>query len=57
MINNPEYAAYIKNTAPAPQERYEILKFVGLKSFEASEAISRGELIPADVPQKKRKGE
>ena len=57
MINNPEYAERIKkHRAQVPQERYEILgqNSTGHNSFEASEAISRGEPIPADKPAKKK---
>jgi len=61
VINNPEYAEHIKkHRAQVPQERYEILgqNSIGHKSFEATEAISRGEPIRANKPaKKKQKGE
>ena len=56
VIDNPEYAAVIKkHRAEVPQERHEILgqKSTGHKSFEASEAVSRGEPIPEDKKRKK----
>tara|TARA_B110000093_G_scaffold115734_1_gene124003 strand:- start:1471 stop:2916 length:1446 start_codon:yes stop_codon:yes gene_type:complete len=46
VITNPEYAAMVKiHRAQVPQQRHEVLgqKSTGHKSFEASEAISRGE--------------
>jgi arylsulfatase A-like enzyme len=60
IISNPEYAAIIKkHRAQVPQQRHAILgqNSTGHKSFEASEAISRGEPIPADkkIKPKKRK--
>jgi arylsulfatase A-like enzyme len=59
VINNPEYAAVIKkHRAQIPQQRHEILghSSTGHKSFEASEAVSRGEPVPADKKViKKRK--
>jgi len=60
IINNPEYDAIIqKHRAQIPQQRHKILgqQSTGHKSFEASEAISRGEAIPPDeeIPKKKRK--
>ena len=58
-ITNPEYAATIKiHRAQIPQQRHEILgqNSTGHKSFEASEAVSRGEPVPADKKgMKKRK--
>ncbi len=58
VITNPEYAAVIKkHRAEIPQQRHEILSqnSTGHKSFEASEAVSRGEPIPADKPVKKNR--
>jgi arylsulfatase A-like enzyme len=58
VITNPEYAAVIKkHQAQVPQQRHEILSqnSTGHKSFEASEAVSRGEPIPADKPVKKNR--
>jgi arylsulfatase A-like enzyme len=57
VIDNPEYAAVIKkHRAEMPQERHEILgeNSTGHKSFEATEAISRGETVPVfNKPNKK----
>jgi arylsulfatase A-like enzyme len=59
VINNPEYTEVIKkHRAQIPQQRHEILghSSTGHKSFEASEAVSRGEPVPADKKViKKRK--
>ena len=58
VITNPEYAGLIKkHRAQIPQERHEVLgqKSTGHKSFEASEAVNRGEPIPADKPVKKNR--
>jgi len=58
VITNPEYAAVIKkHRAQIPEQRHEVLgqNSTGHKSFEASEAISRGEPIPADKKGEKRK--
>ena len=52
VITNPEYAAMVaKHRAQIPQERHEILgqNSTGHKSFDASEAVSRGEPIPEDT--------
>ena len=57
MITNPEYDAMIKkHRALIPQQRHEILgqKSTGHKSFEASEAVSRGEPVPADEKVEKK---
>jgi arylsulfatase A-like enzyme len=57
VITNPEYAAVIKkHQAQVPQQRHEVLgkNSTGHKSFEASEAVSRGEPIPADKPVEKK---
>ncbi|MGB0258967.1 MAG: sulfatase-like hydrolase/transferase, partial [Coraliomargarita sp.] len=57
VIDNPEYAAVIKkHRAEVPQERHEILgeRSTGHKSFQATEAISRGEPVP-DFNQRKKK--
>jgi len=57
VINNPEYAAVIKkHRAHVPQQRHEVLgqRSTGHKSFEASEAVNRGEPIPADKPVRKK---
>ena len=57
VITNPEYAGLIKkHRTQIPQERHEVLghKSTGHKAFEASEAVSRGEPIPADKPAKKK---
>jgi arylsulfatase A-like enzyme len=51
VIPNPEYAAMIKkHRAQIPQQRHEILgqQSTGHKSYEASEAVRRGEPVPAD---------
>ena len=59
MITNPEYAAMIqKHRAQIPQHRHAILgqKSTGHKSLEASEAVSRGEPVPADEKPLKRRG-
>ena len=59
VITNPEYAPMVKaHRAQVPQQRHEVLgqKSTGHKSFEASEAVSRGEPIPADTKGEKRKG-
>ena len=58
VINHPEYAEVIKkHRAEIPQQRHEILgqTSTGHKSFEASEALSRGERIPADKKDEKKK--
>ena len=60
VITDPEYAEVIKkHRAQIPQQRHAILgqSSTGHKSFEASEAVSRGEPIPVDkkVEKKKRK--
>ena len=60
VITNPEYATMIKkHRAQIPQQRHEILgrSSTGHKSFEASEAVSRGESIPVDkvITKKKRR--
>jgi arylsulfatase A-like enzyme len=59
VIHQPEYAEVIKkHRAQIPQQRHEILgqSSTGHKSFEASEAVSRGEPVPADKKViKKRK--
>ena len=59
VINDPECAELIKtHRAQIPQQRHEILghSSTGHKSFEASEAVSRGEPVPVDKKViKKRK--
>jgi hypothetical protein len=57
VITNPEYAAMVANhRAQIPQERHEILgqNSTGHKSFDASEAFSRGEPIPVDTKNKQK---
>jgi arylsulfatase A-like enzyme len=60
VINNPEYAELIKkHRTQIPRQPHEILgqNSTGHRSFEASEAVSRGEPVPADdkAIKKKRK--
>ncbi|VGO13594.1 Choline-sulfatase [Pontiella desulfatans] len=58
LANNPEYAERIKrHRAQVPQQRHEILgeNSTGHSSFFATEAVSRGEPIPADPKRSKKK--
>jgi len=58
VIHHPEYAEVIqKHRTQIPQQRHEVLgqSSTGHKSFEASEAVSRGEPIPADKKAEKKK--